>query len=258
MEYAIGLMSGTSIDGVDACLVQLDSKFTFVDGITLSYDLELKKRIITCLDIEKSNNKLLTEINFEIGQALANAAILLAKKNDISFKDISFIASHGHTIWHNPKNKENTINSTMQLGESSIIAYKTKVTVVSDFRVMDMAAGGQGAPLVPFADYFLHHSNIESNIFLNIGGISNITYLKKNGSMNDVIAFDTGPGNALIDAAMKKFYNKDYDDNGLVASTGKLIKNVYEELMTHAYLKEDYPKSTGREVFGDKYLLYLV
>ena len=258
MEYAIGLMSGTSLDGVDACLVQLDGKFTFVDGITLSYDETLKKRIIASLDIEKSSNKLLTEINFEIGQALADAAISVANKNDISIKDISFIASHGQTIWHNPKNKDNLVNSTMQLGESSVIAYQTKVTVVSDFRVMDMAAGGQGAPLVPFADYFLHHSTVESNIFLNIGGISNITYLKKSGSISDVIAFDTGPGNVLIDAAMKHFYNKDYDESGKTAKSGKIMKELFVELMSHEYLKEDYPKSTGRESFGNPYLHYLI
>ncbi len=251
-------MSGTSLDGVDACIVKLDGKFTFVDGITISYSDLLKKRIITGLDINKSNNKLLTELNFEIGKAFADAVKVLVKKNEISYSNISFIASHGHTIWHNPKNSNNLVNSTMQLGESSVIAYETDVRVVSDFRVMDMASGGQGAPLVPFTEYTLHSSKEENNIFLNIGGISNITYLKKNGKLEDVIAFDTGPGNMMIDMAMKKFFNKELDKDGEIASSGRLMSKLFEELMEHRYLKFDYPKSTGREILGDKYSLYLI
>ena len=145
-------------------------------------------------------------------------------------------------------------SSTLQIGEPAVIAYAFNKKVISNFRTMDMAAGGSGAPLIPFVNYQLYKNQNKNIAFQNIGGIGNVCYLKKNSSPDDVIAFDTGPGNMLIDGAMQKLYHLDYDAFGNIAKKGKMITEVLDEMLEDSYLYMPYPKSTGREKYNDQYL----
>ncbi len=244
---ALGIMSGTSLDGIDVVLANISGSFrdTKIKELAFkTYPLKLKEKLSNLMK-EKIDIKALTEVNFELARAYSFAVKDLLKEQNLKPEDISFIASHGQTIYHSPKT-----HSTLQIGCGSVLATLTNITVVSNFRNADMAMGGKGAPLVPYMDYCLFTSKEEDRVLLNIGGISNITYLKKNGLLDDVIAFDTGPGNMMIDYMMKHFYNLEYDDKGKHAKKGKLIPELYKELISMPYLKEAYPKSTGRELFG--------
>ena len=244
---ALGIMSGTSLDGIDVVLADISGSFTTTKIKELAfktYPLKLKEKLSSLMK-GKIDVKALTEVNFLLSRAYSDAVKDLLKEQGLTASDISFIASHGQTIYHSPET-----HSTLQIGCGSVLSTLTNITVVSNFRNADMAVGGQGAPLVPYMDYSLFSSKEEERVLLNIGGISNITYLKKNGSLDDVVAFDTGPGNMMIDYMMKHFYNLEYDDKGKYAKRGKLIPELYKELISMPYIKEAYPKSTGRELFG--------
>lgn len=251
MKYAVGLMSGTSLDGVDAALV--DEKFNLIDFITYDINKELLEKLKLALDINKSNNELLCSLNFELGYLFSEAVKAVCEKAKFDISKLDFIASHGQTIFHIPRSKGNFIASTLQLGEPAVIAYETGVKVISNFRTMDMAAGGEGAPLVPYADYYLFRSSKKSRVLLNIGGISNITILDKNGDLSSVYAFDTGPGNMIIDELMMSFYNKKYDEDGSIGLSGNIIDELLEEMLSNSFISKIPPKSTGREEFGKDY-----
>lgn len=255
MQLAIGIMSGTSLDGVDIALVKIEGNFkttkvNVVDFKTFPIGKNIKKRIITQLEEESSNVKEITSLNFEISLMFARQVEKLLKKNNLTAFDISFVASHGQTIYHLPKPEKNLTPSTLQLGDGSVIANKLNIKTVSNFRTADMAVGGEGAPLVPYADYCLFSNKEKNRIMLNIGGISNITYLKKGGTLADVIAFDTGPGNMIIDYFMESLFNLPYDEYGDTARKGKLIDELFNELLDNEYFLISYPKTTGREDFG--------
>lgn len=252
---AIGLMSGTSLDGIDAALVRFSKgNVTLVEFVTMPIPTDTKERILKCLSKDTSNVQDICSLNFELGYVFCDAVDLLLRTSNKEYKDIRFIASHGQTIWHNPNQMDGYFSSTLQIGEPSIIAYHTNIDVISNFRPMDMAAGGLGAPLVPFADFYLFRS-VDKNIALqNIGGIGNVTYLPKNASLDQVFAFDTGPGNVLIDLGMKLLFHKEYDQDGQVARLGSVIPTLLEELMSDTYLSQVPPKTTGRE----KYTLRIV
>lgn len=244
---ALGIMSGTSLDGIDVVLADISGSFTETKIKELAfktYPLKLKEKLSNLMK-GKIDIKALTEVNFLLARAYSDAVKDLLKENNLKSENISFIASHGQTIYHSPKT-----HSTLQIGCGSVLATLTNITVVSNFRNADMAVGGEGAPLVPYMDYSLFTSKEEDRVLLNIGGISNITYLKKGGSLDDVVAFDTGPGNMMIDYMMEHFYNIPYDESGKHAKKGKLIPELYKELINMPYLKMTYPKSTGRELFG--------
>lgn len=258
MKLAIGIMSGTSLDGVDVVLVQIkenfkDTKVKIVDFKTYPIEKEIKRRIISQLNLNTSNVKEITSLNFEISEMFARQTKSLLEANGLTSEDISFVASHGQTIYHLPKETGDLRPSTLQLGDGSVLANNLNITTISNFRTADMAVGGQGAPLVPYADYCLYSSDKVERIMLNIGGIANVTYLKKGGSLDDVIAFDTGPGNMIINYFMEKLYDLPYDNNGDIAKKGELIKPLFEELVNNEYFKLPYPKSTGREDFGSSF-----
>lgn len=259
---AIGLMSGTSLDGVDACLVEIKkgkkNKFNIVHFTFVPYDKELKKKILSVASNVPCTIQLICSLNVEISNAYAKAIKKLLKDSKTKIENVEFIAMHGQTVWHNPDSKDNYESSTLQLGDPSVLAAIFNVKVVSNFRTMDMACGGGGAPLVPFANYVLYSSKNENIALQNIGGISNVTYLKKNGELKDIIAFDTGPGNILIDAAMRRLFRKDFDDCGKMAKKGRIIEEVLEELMNDPYLYQKAPKSTGREKYNDGYLSEII
>lgn len=255
----IGLMSGTSLDGVDACLIEVDEtkkpvEFREKCFIFDPYSTELKEKILDASKLETSNVQKICSLNFELGHVYTSSIEKLLKKAKTNIKDITLIAMHGQTIWHNPNQKGGYFSSTLQIGEPSIIAYHFNKLVISNFRTMDMAAGGNGAPLVPFVNYIINKSYEKNVILQNIGGISNLTYIPKNSKKDDVLAFDTGPGNMLIDRAMKLLYNQNYDKNGEIALSGKINEKVLKILMQDEYLNMPLPKSTGREKYNQAFL----
>lgn len=256
---AIGLMSGTSLDGVDASLVEItcvDTKTEYLEKsfVFVPYTEKLKAKILEVSRLNTSNVQKICSLNFELGYIYKEAVDELLKTSKIDISNITFIAMHGQTIWHNPDKRDGYYSSTLQIGEPSVVAYAFNKLVISNFRTMDMAAGGSGAPLVPFVNYILHKSDTQSIALQNIGGISNVTYIRKGATIDDVIAFDTGPGNMLIDQAMRKLYNKEYDENGNIALSGRVNEKVLDYLMQDEYLKRSLPKSTGREKYNDTFL----
>ena len=171
----------------------------------------------------------------------------------MKLEDLSFIASHGQTIFHIPKAYDDYVPSTLQIGEAAIIANECKTKVISNFRVMDMAVGGEGAPLVPYSETLLYSEENQAVALQNIGGIGNVTVLPKKGDTKKVIAFDTGPGNMMIDEAVRTFYGKKYDTDGYYARQGNLIPSLAAELKEHPYFNLEIPKTTGREMFGEHF-----
>ena len=257
--YAVGIMSGTSLDGVDIALAKIEGNYTDTKIELIAFETYeipegLIKKIKKACSYDQSSTELICSLNFELGYLFSEYVIKLCKDYNFDISKLDFIASHGQTIWHIPFNQTSSIASTLQIGEASIIAYQCGCKVISDFRVMDMAAGGQGAPLVPFSDYILY-SKLGQNIALeNIGGIGNVTYLDGSLDINKILAFDTGPGNMMINEACLKLFNKPYDQDGLIALSGKVNKKLLDELMAHDYFKLEPPKSTGREMFGVHYV----
>ena len=257
---AIGLMSGTSLDGVDAILVEItNEKFNQLKFVTLPYDEKFKERIFRNLSDSTAKLSEISSLNFELGYKFVDAIDLLLKDTKYSYKDIEFVASHGQTIWHDPKgNKcENAVSSTLQIGEPSVISYKTGIKTISNFRTMDVAAGGEGAPLVPYTEYILFKSDSQNIVLQNIGGISNLTYLPKKCSIEEVFSFDTGPGNIMIDYFVKKYFNKPYDDGGKIALSGKIINELLEYLKQDKFIYQTPPKSTGREQYSVEFMEFL-
>ena len=259
----IGLMSGTSLDGVDASLVEItknDNDFSYkeLDANFLPYPSELKMRILEVSNIKTSNVQKICSLNVELGYIYLDAVKEILKKNNLNSNEITFVAMHGQTIWHNPNHMDGLYSSTLQIGDPSIIAYNLNVEVISNFRPMDMAAGGTGAPLVPFVNFVLYKNKEKNVAFQNIGGIGNVTYIKKNANCDEVIAFDTGPGNMLIDLAMMKLYNKPFDEGGNVALSGVVNKEVLTKLLDDEYYNLPYPKSTGREKYNENYLTMIL
>lgn len=255
---AIGLMSGTSLDGIDAVLCEVtgfgeNTKIRQISFCTCEIPLNIKEKIRRCCANEKITTDLICSLNFELGEQFALAALSVCHKAGINSKDVAFIASHGQTIYHIPHAYGDCVPSTLQIGESAIIAQRCQCPVISNFRVKDMAVGGEGAPLVPYSEFILYRKEDEAVALQNIGGIGNVTVLPAGCTIDNVYAFDTGPGNMIIDEAMRKLYRKSYDENGLIASKGRIIENLKDELMKHSYLNLKPPKTTGREMFGEPF-----
>ncbi|ASG67929.1 anhydro-N-acetylmuramic acid kinase [Francisella halioticida] len=257
-KYCIGIMSGTSLDGIDVALCKirghgLDTDIKLVSYKTYPYSVNLFNDIKRSLDLSRSNAQLLCSLNFKLGSEYANAVKDLVRNVDLSLKDIEFIANHGQTIYHQAMREDGFIKSSLQLGDAATIAYECQTTVISNFRAGDIAAGGDGAPLVPYVDYILYRDKNKSRALHNIGGIANTTIIPKNASIEDVFAFDTGPGNMMINRAVEVLFDKNYDEDGNIAAEGKIIVDMLQELLEHPYLKSEPPKSTGRESFGIEY-----
>lgn len=249
----ISMMSGTSVDSVDACLLRIYDNLSFevIDSYSLEYEDEIKNKILLLAN-NNADVKDICFMNFVIGELFAKAANELLIKSKYKKEDVDFISSHGQTVCHLPDYRSISdikTKSTLQLGDISVISYKTGITTVGDFRTKDMAADGQGAPLVPFADKILFGTDVNRCI-QNIGGISNVTVLSNEC---DIFAFDNGPGNMLIDYFVKKLFFKDYDKNGEIASQGNIDNQWLQKLLTEPYYAIKPPKTTGRELFDDKY-----
>lgn len=261
-KLVVGLMSGTSVDSIDAVLVEISGY-----GINTS----LKQKSFVSLRYPKGfrnyvlNNSLpgtgtvdtISQLNILVAHFFADAVKAVARKARIPLAAIDLIGSHGQTVHHIPAEQNlfgKKIHSTLQLGDPSTIAKLTGVPTVGNFRTADMAIGGQGAPLVPYFDFVTFRSTVTHRAVLNIGGIANITLLKKNCRSADVIAFDTGPGNMIIDELMKKYFGKEYDRDGHTANRGKILTPVLRALLSHKYFTLLPPKSTGREMFGSMFV----
>lgn len=255
---AVGLMSGTSLDGVDTVLCEISGQdeSTKVKQLYFkTYDIpeSLRTKIRKCCSRELIPVDLICSLNFELGYLFADAVKSLCKDVNVKLEDLSFIASHGQTIFHIPKAYDDYVPSTLQIGEAAIIANECKTKVISNFRVMDMAVGGEGAPLVPYSETLLYSEENQAVALQNIGGIGNVTVLPKKGDTKKVIAFDTGPGNMMIDEAVRTFYGKKYDTDGYYARQGNLIPSLAAELKDHPYFNLEIPKTTGREMFGEHF-----
>lgn len=263
MALAVGVMSGTSLDGVDAALVDiqesgLETKLELIEFVSYPLGSKVVEKIKEVLSIETSSVDKICSLNVELGYVFSEAVKAVCDKAGVTLKQLAFVASHGQTIYHLPIPNENQVSSTLQIGESSVIAEETKATVVSDFRTRDMAVGGQGAPIVPYSEFVLYRDTDRTRLLQNIGGIGNVTVIPKGAQMTDVIAFDTGPGNMIIDELCRYFYQQAYDNDGVHAGKGKVHPGLLRELMEHPFIKKTYPKTTGREDFGVEYTTALI
>jgi anhydro-N-acetylmuramic acid kinase len=251
-----GLMSGTSADGVDVAVIDIDSKRQTVVGFGMvPYPKTLREEIFRLFDPKTLHVDDLCHYNAVIGEIFADALIKICKKASIPFDSIDLIGSHGQTIYHNPVGRRQSgklIRSTLQIGEPSVIAQRTGITTVADFRPRDMACGGQGAPLVPFADFWLFRHHRLNRAIQNVGGIANITWLPANAEPEQIIAFDTGPGNMVIDGLVRLLTNgrQTFDRHGAWAARGKVNESLLARILKHPYFGQRPPKTCGREQFG--------
>jgi anhydro-N-acetylmuramic acid kinase len=247
MSLYIGLMSGTSMDGIDAALVNANNQ-QLIAGITHPYADTLQQALLQFDASKKHNIQNLLELNHHIGQAFSEAVTALLKETAYSATDITAIGSHGQTLYHNP---EADIPTTLQLACPHTIANNTDITVVSDFRTRDLTLGGQGAPLAPiYHQKLLKNQNLPA-IVANIGGIANISLITPSAPP---IGYDTGPGNVLMDLWIKQHQNTPYDANGFWASTGTSIPALLDALLNDAYFKKEAPKSIDKGYYSKNWL----
>ncbi|MBL7154822.1 MAG: anhydro-N-acetylmuramic acid kinase [Phycisphaerae bacterium] len=258
----VGLMSGTSADGVDAAIVDIDEScggaVHLLAFAMFPYPPVLRGRILKLFDPESARLDDICHYNFVLGEFFADAVMRLCKESGIALRSVDLIGSHGQTIYHSPRPKRygrKSIRSTLQIAEPSVIAQRTGITTVADFRPRDMAAHGQGAPLVPYADYILLNHRRLSRAVQNIGGIANVTYLPPCSRQRDVVAFDTGPGNMVIDRIVSLVTGgrRRYDAGGKTAAKGAVNAKLLSELLRDPFFQRRPPKSTGREDFGFAY-----
>lgn len=265
-KLIIGLMSGTSADGIDTALVRISNcgektKFKLVSFLTHHYPKGFKEHLLKNSQPGASSVDEIARLNILVSYFFADAVRAISKKSKIPLSKIDLIGSHGQTIHHLPNAKKyfgKTLRATLQIGDKPTLAKLTGIPVVGNFRTADMAFGGQGAPLVPYFDWLVFRSKNEHRALLNIGGISNITHLPKNSSIKDVRAFDTGPGNMIIDQLVKIFFNLPFDKNGAIAKTGRVNSLLLKEMISEKYFSLKPPKSTGRELFNDLYVTRLI
>ncbi|MCE5185567.1 MAG: anhydro-N-acetylmuramic acid kinase [Planctomycetaceae bacterium] len=254
-----GLMSGTSADGIDVAIVDISARRrTVIAYDTVPYSATVRKAVLGLCDPARARVDDVCHYNFLIGRLFADALVRTCREHRISLGSIDLIGSHGQTIYHIPagrKQGKDRIRSTLQIGEPSVIAELTGITTVADFRPRDIACGGQGAPLVPYSDYVLFGHAKYSRALQNIGGISNVTYLPAAGSIGQILAFDCGPGNMVIDALVSMITNgrKHFDAGGAMAYRGQVSQPLLEKFLRHPFFKRSPPKTTGREMFGVAY-----
>ena len=249
---AVGVMSGTSADGVAVAIVDVDGRRVSLLGhLDVPYTPAFRRRIFQLFDPATSNVEQICRMNFALGEVFAAAVIAAAKRFRVPLASLDVIGSHGQTIYHCPPSRGRA-GSTLQIGEPAVIAERTGVTTVADFRPADIAAGGQGAPLVPMADWLLFAHRRRCRTVQNIGGIANLTWLPAGAGLADVRAFDTGPGNMILDrlASLITRGRLAYDRDGLLAAQGQVNPKLLAHLLRHPFLRRRPPKSTGREEFG--------
>lgn len=257
-KYIIGLMSGTSVDGIDAAIVEirghrLETAVDLIAFETFPFPPGVPQRILALCQPDTGRVDDICEMNFYIGHLFAEAVKHILRKSGMHARDIALIGSHGQTIHHLPRDaRTSRYPSTLQIGEPAVIAHETGIPTIADFRVADMAAGGQGAPLVSYPDYLLFRDSVKTTGLLNIGGIANLTVLPANGSFDSVSAADTGPGNMCIDTVVTEITEgtEHYDKAGARAAQGTSYQPLTDEWLKHPFFQLPPPKTTGREMFG--------
>lgn len=260
-KLIIGLLSGTSIDGIDAALIKVsgngkNTKIKILDFITHPVPHKIKEAVLKNSNNRTAKIEEICRLNVILGALFSDAVLRLIKRSGLKASQVDLIGSHGQTIHHLPQLDAlggYRVKSTLQIGDPAIIANLTGITTIGDFRIADCAAGGDGAPLVPYMDYILFSDEKINRALLNIGGISNITILPKNSVKDMVFAFDTGPGNMIIDGLMQYYFNKPYDKNGIMAKKGKINENLINYLLKDKVYRQKPPKSTGREHYGTEF-----
>ena len=260
-KRVIGLMSGTSVDGVDAALVEirghgLETQIELLAFYSHPFEVEVRDRIFNLFQPETSSVDEICQMNFLIGEIFAEAAQSVVRNVQLEMREIDLIGSHGQTVYHLPPQPEAPyIPSTLQLGEPAVISYRTGIPTIANLRVADLAAGGQGAPLVPYVDFLLFRETDRTVALQNIGGISNVTLIPAGATGSDVLASDTGPGNMIIDSVMEILTNGEekYDNAGQFAAQGSVCESLLEAWLRHPFIKARPPKTTGREAFGRQF-----
>lgn len=260
----LGLISGTSMDGIDAALVRISGspekpRVRLLAFETLAYSVGVRQRILRVAAGETTTAGEISQLNFLLGDLFAEAASRVCRKAKVSPARLKAVGSHGQTVFHQgvPSLEDGRkVASTLQIAEPAVIAERCGVPVVADFRSADIAAGGQGAPLVPMVDYLLLRDARQGTAALNIGGIANFTVIPAGAKPEDVFGFDTGPGNMVIDALVRHFSRgtKSYDSGGRWAARGRVIEPLLAELLAHPFFVTKPPKSAGREQFGAEFL----
>jgi len=254
-----GVMSGTSADGIDVAIVRISGqklkfRLKLLTHKHIAYPGPVRAAILNAMNASEISVAELSRLNFLLGE-LYSEAIRRAQTSS-GIRKLDLVGCHGQTLYHQGEGTQflgRNVACTWQTGEGSVIAVRLGVPVVSDFRPADMAAGGKGAPLVPFLDYALFRHARFGRILQNIGGIANLTAIPAGSKPNDVTAFDTGPGNMVIDQLMQQLYGKPYDRNGAIAAEGNVLQAVLEELLRNQYFRLQPPKTAGREEFGREY-----
>lgn len=261
-----GVMSGTSADGIDVALVRVSAapkrakrlgrfpQFRLLAHAEYPYPKDVRRSILAAMNSQNASVADLSRLNFLLGDLYAEAIMATQKKHGVK---VQLVGCHGQTIYHQGEAESflgRKLAVTWQIGEGSIIAARLRVPVITDFRPADMAVGGKGAPLVPFLDYLLYCDPELGRIVQNIGGIANLTAIPAGAAADDVLAFDTGPGNMVIDAVMDQLYGKPYDPDGYTAATGTILQPVLKELLQAPFFQRKPPKTAGREEFGREFV----
>jgi anhydro-N-acetylmuramic acid kinase len=255
-----GVMSGTSADGINVALVKLSARgrgrppYTLLGHAEYPFPAPVRRTVLAMMNAELARVADLARLNFLLGELYAEAVAKTARKHRVK---LDLVGCHGQTLYHQGVAKRflgRKLTATWQTGEGAVIAARLGVPVVSDFRPADMAAGGKGAPLVPFVDYLLYRNQGANRIAQNIGGIANLTAIPAGASLHDVLAFDTGPGNMVIDAVMGELYGQRFDRDGKVAASGRVLDNVVARLVRVPFFRQKPPRTAGREEFGREYV----
>jgi anhydro-N-acetylmuramic acid kinase len=258
-----GVMSGTSADGIDAALVRVRHKkaghdfhpsFELLGHKHVSYPKAVRHAVLEAMNAGRAGVAELSRLNFFLGEFYAEA--VRKAQQSAGVKELHLVGCHGQTVYHQGERStylNRKIACTWQIGEGAVVAARLGVPVVSDFRPSDMAAGGKGAPLVPFLDYLVFRDRRAGRIVQNIGGIANLTAIPAQAQPEEVIAFDTGPGNMVIDQFMQLLFDKPFDRNGQVAARGSVLQPLLSEMLRAPYFKRHPPKTAGREEFGREY-----
>ncbi len=256
-----GVMSGTSADGINVAIVRLLGRgaalrFSLLAEEQFRFPAPVRQAVLAAMNAPDARVADLSRLNFRLGGLYADAVLATQKRAGI--RKLDLVGCHGQTIYHQGEAAPylgTKLAVTWQTGEGAVVAARCGVPVVSDFRTADMAAGGKGAPLVPMLDYIAYRHRTRGRILQNLGGIGNLTAIPPAAALDDLIAFDTGPGNMLIDACMEKLYGKRYDKDGRIAATGRPLDNIVSALLADRYFNRKPPKTAGREEFGGPYSL---
>lgn len=260
----VGLMAGTSLDGVDAALVRITGpaaapRVRLLEFLSVPYAVGVRRRVLRVAAGQPVAAGEISQLNFLLGTLFADAAVQVCRKSGIAPERLAGIGSHGQTIFHQGSAASEAgrqISSTLQIAEPAVIAERTGTRVVANFRTADMAAGGQGAPLVPLVDTLLLRHEKQGTVALNIGGIANVTVIPAGTALEDVYGFDTGPGNMLMDGLVRAFTRgrRHYDADGRMAARGRVLDDLLSKVLRFPFFRKKPPKSAGREQFGEEFL----